>query len=131
MHAMWDVADSRWLDQWIGLAMEREDFHQIIAHRLAQDPSDGFTRYVLLETLQGDEKETCAEDLRRLADENPDDGDAQYFALISQVAGPKRDAAIMKEFEKFPDNNWFKSNSAYIDARGKMGRRRKNIWRSC
>ena len=117
MHAMWDVADSRWLDQWIGLAMEREDFHQIIAHRLAQDPSDGFTRYVLLETLQGDEKETCAEDLRRLADENPDDGDAQYFALISQVAGPERDAAIMKEFEKFPDNNWFKSNSAYIDAR--------------
>ena len=117
MHAMWDDSNSRWLDQWLGLAAEYDDFDSIVLHRLSINPNDFLADHFRRDSLEGDELKAYEEDLRQRAKDNPENGELQYLVLDLEDASDERDAKIKDGAKKFPQNQWFKYASAMVDAR--------------
>ena len=117
MHAMWDSSNSRWLDQWIGLAARNDDFQEVLDHRLSVYPDDFLAGYVRHDGLEGAEKEAYKMKVRQRAMDHPDRGDLQYLSTCLDEPGVDRDAKFKAGAKKFPGSQWFKFSVAMIDAR--------------
>jgi Zn-dependent protease with chaperone function len=104
-HARWDASDSRYAMHWLLLAQRDAEFKEILADRLARNPSDVLALRLELDTAADGEHEGICKRHVSLAAGTPANADLQYVATRC-LSGPQRDQAFLDLHKRFPDNGW-------------------------
>lgn len=117
MHAIWGSGNSRWIDQWLGLAAQQDDFKQIIEKRLVNHPDDFMASFMMGNLLEDDEKVTYQKQIRQRAKDEPDNSELQFLVINFEESSADRDAKYHAGAKKFPESQWFQYSSAMVDVR--------------
>lgn len=116
MRAMWDDSEDQYITYWLHYASEREDFSEILKHRLMCNPKDLIAMRAEQEHATEETRASVLARHRRLASEYPDDPDLQYIAIRALDDGPEQDRLFMEGCERWRDHGWFNLAAASVFA---------------
>lgn len=115
-HVRYDMPDSRYLVNWLGLAQDIPGFASALQMRLAHFPKDIAALRAEQDTTAGaDHAAACARD-RHAAVVTPDDAGLAYLAVRCEPDGAERDQHFVDGARHWPDSIWFTYAAASSEA---------------
>lgn len=114
-HARWDNSRSANFLFWYTAAQNAsDDGADILATRLANDPSDVMLQRLYYSTLSGSEKDVWCADQKRAAKSAPSNADMQYLAIRCEKESVQKNIAYMNAAKATPDNPWLAMAAGYV-----------------
>jgi hypothetical protein len=115
-HARWDASDSRYVQQWLGLAMHLPQFPDILRERLREQPRDPVNLRAAQDAATGSAHEAVCEQHRKLAAEAPDDANLQYAATRCIADSDEQNQTFLSLQKRWPENGWISQAAGYVHA---------------
>lgn len=107
-HLRWDAGDSRYLAEWLSLAVRQPDAAGLIGARLQRAPAEVIALRAEQDAAKGKpgHAEVCARH-RALSARTPDSADLSYIALRCAPDDEARDRAFAAGHARWPEHGWF------------------------
>ncbi len=116
-HAHWDRSDSRFITAWLQRASVFEEFAEVVAARLAANPSDVPALRAQQDVTNRHESPQLFASHIELAQQHPDHPDLQYIGTRALPDGPQQDAAFLQLAVQWPDHCWINFAAGYALSR--------------
>jgi hypothetical protein len=115
-HARWDASNSRYVQQWLALAMQLPQFPNILRERLREQPREPVILRAAQDAATGDAHEAVCEEHRKLAAAAPDDPNLQYAATRCIGDADEQNQAFLSLEKRWPENGWISQAAGYVHA---------------
>jgi hypothetical protein len=115
-HARWDSSDSRYVQQWLALAMHLPQFPDILRERLREQPREPVNLRAAQDAALGAAHEAVCEQHRKLAAAAPDDPNLQYAATRCIENVDEQSQAFLALQKRWPENGWISQAAGYVHA---------------
>jgi hypothetical protein len=111
--ARWASENSPYVLHWLELAKDLDQFPEILAGRLRDDPLEVVALRTEQDMAQGDNHREVCDRHQSLADASTDLADLQYLVARCLEDQTAKDQAFLQGLETWPDHGWFALAAGY------------------